>query len=326
MSQTAVAETGDFNDAAMESRVLAQLGLGEVPQKKEAPVKQEPVKQEPVQQEQQEPVDQSDPVDAQAETQPEDNLIEVDFRGAKYKLPQELKELHEGYLRQEDYTRKTQEVAERQRVIELVEQQAQAQRALQSVTQPYVEALMGINNQLSQYSKVDWATYSDQDPTAANKHWIAYQSLKDRKASLEQEMNGAATQHLQKLKDVAEGLRKENSKILSEKVKGWNSDVEAKVRDHVAKNYGFSKTELDQVFDARLMRLMNSARQWDELQASKPAITKQAAPASKTLKPGAAASQNQAQIKAAELKRGIRSAKTDESKARAIEAYLMNKM
>ena len=312
MSDAAVQE-----DVGMEERVLAQLGL------QDAPPEKKPFAPPP---EQEAAPDAADTTDAEPETQEAtDNLIEIDFKGGKYKLPSELKDLHEGYLRQEDYTRKTQDVAERQKVIDLIEQQATAQRALQSVTHPFVEKLMALNNNLAQYQQVDWGTYSDQDPQAANKHWMTYQSLKERKATLEQEMQGAAAQHLQKLKESAENLRNENSKILSEKVKGWNSERDQKVRDFAAEKYGFSKQELSQVFDARLLRMMNDANEWHQLQASKPSIQKQAAQAQKTLKPSATQNTPKASLVQANLRREVKSAKTDATKARAIEKLLMNR-
>ena len=234
--------------------------------------------------------------------------------------------MHEGYLRQEDYTRKTQEVAERQKVIDLMEQQASAQQALHQVTSPYLESLMVLNNQIAQYSQVDWNQLSAQDGTEANRHWIAYQSLKDKKQNLEKEMQGATAQHLHRLRASADNLRKENAKILETKVKGWSSERDQKVRDFAANTYGFSQQELGQVFDARLLRMMNDANEWHSLQASKPQIQKQAAQAPKTLKPGSSNNQTPGRAVEAGIKRDIRSAKTDAGKARGIERLLMNRL
>jgi len=295
-----------------EEAILERISRQLEPAPKAAP--QPPVKEAPAQEA---------PIEASEPAAEPDNLIEVDFKGGKYKLPSELKELHEGYLRQEDYTRKTQEVAERQKVLDLHEQQASAQRALQQAVQPFLERLVTLNNQLSQFANVDWAAYSDQDPQAANKHWMQYQSLKERKGTLEHEMQGASTQHLNKLREAADNLRKENSKILSEKVKGWNPERETSVRDFAKKTYGFSDQELVNVFDARLMRLMNDAKDLHDLRAAKP--VRQAAPAQATLKPGASEPQSTAKAKQAELRKAVRTAKTDESKGRAIQALLENR-
>ena len=315
-------------DVAMEEQVLVQLGLSEPakpvakPAEKPAPAPAEPAA--PV-------TEGAEAVEAEPAAAPiaepvAENTIEIEFEGNHFKVPVELKKLHDGYLRQEDYTRKTQETAEMRRVVELRDQQQQAQQALQQAAQPYLEQLMLLNNQISQYAKVDWNQLSAQDGMEANRHWIAYQSLKDKKQGLEHEMQGVATQHLNKLRDTAERLKGENSKILSEKVKGWNTERDQKVRDFAVNNYGFSKTEVEQVLDARILRMMNDAHEWQALQAAKPAAIKQAAAATKTLKPNATQSQDAGKAKITELRKQVKLAKTDQGKAKAIEQLLAQRM
>lgn len=310
-------------NVSMEDRLLASIGLNDVdlqtkakPTVKAAPAAPTAPVDAPVVEDAAET-----PTEAQTEASAPES-IEIEFEGSTYKVPPELKKLQEGYLRQEDYTRKTQEAAEMRKVADLTLQQAQAQQALQQVTQPYLESLIATNNQIKAFQNVDWNAYTDQDPVAANKHWIAYQALKDRKANLEHEMQGAAAQHMQKVRDAAENLKKENSKILTEKVKGWNTERDQKVREFAGKNYGFSPQELGQVFDARVLRLMNDAYEWQTLQAAKPAIQKQVAQAQKTLKPTATQSQTQGQVRNNELKRQIRSAKSESQAAKGIEKLL----
>jgi hypothetical protein len=52
----------------------------------------------------------------------DDDSEEVDYEGEKYKLPKKLKD---ALLRQQDYTQKTQQVAEQRRAIEAQAQQVQ---------------------------------------------------------------------------------------------------------------------------------------------------------------------------------------------------------
>lgn len=307
---SAVEQVESAESPEMEDRVLRALGVQEPkkpePQKPEAPAEQ--------------PATQEATEGATEAAEPTDNLIEIDFKGGKYKLPPELKDLHEGYLRQEDYTRKTQEVAERQRVIDLMEQQARHRQELQQATAPYLEQIMSLNSQISQYAKVDWGALSDQDPQHANKHWMAYQTLKERKQTLEREMQGAAAQHLSRFSESVEKLKGENSKILSEKVKGWGAERDQKVRNFASEHYGFSKNEVSQVFDARILRLMNDAYELQALRDAKP--VKQPLPAQRTLKPNATEAKPREAVVRAELKKDIRNAKTDASKARGIQRLL----
>ena len=300
---------------SLEDRIAAKFGLSE-------PAKPEP--QKPEASVQDVPADGQEPTPA-TETPSEPPLVEIEFRGGKYQLPPELKELHDGYLRQEDYTRKTQEAAEMRKTAELTLQQAQHQQALQAAVQPFVEALIGTNNQLAQYQRVDWNQLADQDPTAANKHWIAYQSLKDRKQQIEGQMHSAAQQHKAKLDEATRRLREENSKILESKVKGWNKERDQKVREFATKNYGFSETEVSQLFDARVLRLLSDAHDWHALQASKPQLNKVVS-ASPTLKPSATSQQSARSAAVSDIKKDIRKAKTDSEKARHVERLFATKL
>jgi len=308
-------------DSGMEERILRSMGLSDAPKADAKPAAKAPAPATPAPAQPAEAAPEGEPAAeaAEGEVAPE-NVIEIEFRGNRYQVPTELKELHEGYLRQEDYTRKTQETAEMRKVVELQQQQAQAVQALQQVVQPYNERLLTINSHLTEYKKVDWGAYADSDPAACNKHWMTFQSLKDQKASLEQEMQGAAAQHLHKLKDSAERLKSENSKILETKVKGWSAERDQKVRDFAAKAYGFSQQELGQVFDARLLRMMNDAFEMQSLRDAKP--VKQAPPASKTLKPNATQGESKAKTEVALIRRDIRTSKTESGKAAGIQKYL----
>lgn len=315
-----MSEVADVVSSDLESRIAAKFGM-----EPDKPKPQEPrpeAKPEPQQEAQPETTDTATPPEAPAETP---SIVEIEFRGGKYQLPPELKELHDGYLRQEDYTRKTQEAAEMRKTAELTLQQAQSQQALHQAVQPYVEHLIGINNQLRSYQSVDWNQLSEQDPQAANKHWIAYQSLKDRKQQIEGQMHSAAQQHVAKLNEATQRLRAENSKILESKVKGWNKERDQKVREFASKSYGFSDDELKQVFDARVLRMMNDAYEWQNLQSSKPQLQKVVS-ASPTLKPTASSQQSAAKAAVTEIKRDIKKAKTDSEKARHIERLFATKI
>ena len=257
-----------------------------------------------------------------AKTEPE--YYEFEFKGAKYQVPPELKELHEEHLMQKDYTKKSQETAELRRSAELMMQQANTQMALRQALEPHLEELIVVNKQLKLYQQVDWNQLTNSDAQEAQKHFMAYQQLKDRKSGIEGDMNKAAQEHVQKLNETRQKLKTEGDKILSQKVKGWNPEKSKALSDFATKTYGFSDNEVSQWTDPRVMQLVNDANEWHAFQAAKPKAEVKVP--SKTLRPNASDGRDGKSTRIAEIKRDIRAAKTDTDKAKNIQRLLEQKL
>jgi hypothetical protein len=284
-------------------------------------VKHEPTQEGKVE-ETPEPVAETAEAAEPAKTEPEH--YEFEFNGAKYQVPPELKELHEGYQRQQDYTKKTQETAEMRRSAELMMQQANTQMALRQALEPHLEELIVVNKQLKLYQQVDWNQLTNSDAQEAQKHFMAYQQLKDRKAGIEGDMHKAANDHVQKLNETRQKLKTEGDKILTQKVKGWNPEKSKALSDFATKTYGFSDNEVSQWTDPRVMQLVNDANEWHAFQAAKPKAEVKVP--SKTLRPNASDGRDGKSTRIAEIKRDIRSAKTDTDKAKNIQRLLEQKL
>src|SRR5712671_4095938 len=81
------------------------------------------------------------------------DTVEVEYDGKTYQLPPELKD---ALLRQADYTRKTQEVAQNRKALE-AEKAAHDGRS-QGMRAHILDAarVMALNDQLTQFDRVDW--------------------------------------------------------------------------------------------------------------------------------------------------------------------------
>ena len=82
-----------------------------------------------------------------------------------------LNELLNGYSRQSDYTKKTQQLSqERQQMGQLQQQWQQEMIAAQTERQQYIDALGQVVNQsmtgLEEYANIDWETLKEDDPIA----------------------------------------------------------------------------------------------------------------------------------------------------------------
>lgn len=110
-----------------------------------------------------------------------EELEEIEYEGKRHKVAKELKD---AFLRQQDYTRKTQEVADQRKAFEA--QQAEFERSQQTSREfiREVAQVQSIDEQLAQAQNIDWDTWDRQDPIAAQSAWRKVQMLKEQRQSL----------------------------------------------------------------------------------------------------------------------------------------------
>ena len=212
-----------------------------------------------------EPRDLNAPPQPDAEVAEPDDHEEIEYEGAKYRVPKPLKD---GFLMQRDYTRKTQEVAATRKSLE--ERQATLEQQAKAATEHRQELgqLAMADAQLSQYGNVDWQTYFDQDPIEAQKAWVHYDQLKDFKSNLEGRL---AT----KDKERATAAQQETVKRLQETaayaqqhIKGWTPELDAQIEQYATETFGFTRQELLQLVNPKTYRALHQA--WLYAQTSKP--------------------------------------------------------
>lgn len=196
-----------------------------------------------------------------------DDSEEVDYEGEKYKLPKKLKD---ALLRQQDYTQKTQAVAEQRKAIEAqAEQVKQRAEMSQRYVAEYAEVL-SIDKELAKYANLNWDQLTDADPVQAMKL--------DRQArELQQRRNEVVSSVTQKQQAYVHETQRETEKRLSEgravlerEIKGWTPDT-AKALSSFGKEQGFTEQELAQVNDPRTVKLLHKAWQYDQLMKAKTA-------------------------------------------------------
>lgn len=201
---------------------------------------------------------------------------EVEIDGEVYQVPAKLKD---GFLRQADYTRKTQEVAEMRRM--LGQQQAMLQQAVQTQTAVASErvTLQLIDQQLAQLQQVNWQALRADDPDQAQALTVRMQQLALAKQNLERSL----AQKTQQMTLAQRHIAAIQQQLLEREVPGWKDQkVRAKLQQEMmeaAKAFGFHDQEVlsAQITDARLIKAlyyaalgMKAARESTSGQKAKP--------------------------------------------------------
>lgn len=186
--------------------------------------------------------------DTQAETegaedgQPEDDAEDVDYEGAKYRVPKVLKD---ALLRQADYTRKTQELADQRRHVEQHVQSLSQQAELQQATLEHRVNLRAVEQQLQQFQNTDWSAYSANygaDATASA--MASWQQYRDAKAELEGAIEKTETDFQQLSERSRANAIAQADQVLSREIEGWSPQFVRDLAGYAVENFGITPQEL----------------------------------------------------------------------------------
>jgi hypothetical protein len=214
-----------------------------------------------------------------------EELEDVEINGAAYKVPTTIKSQ---LMNQQDYTRKSQEVADMRRQVQAQAQSIQLQQKFQTETADDFKKLNALQARLDAFKALDWSNMDSH----------TYGLTKDARDTTKEEI--AETQTL--LKQKAEQFQQAHKRVRAEQaqaayefigkhVKGFtpDSDVEKGVARFVA-NYGVSTENFADlaVHVPGIAVLAAKAKAYDELQTSKSAAVTKVKAAPPVVKPGAA--------------------------------------
>ena len=205
-----------------------------------------------------------------------------------------LEELIQGYQRNADYTRKTQELAqERNQSSEFVER---SKKDVEAKLQKLDQLNNAAQAQLQQeYAEVDFEKLYDEDPVEAARLEHKMRKKHSQLAQVQQQTQELQSQEFNKYLG-------EQQQLLSRKIPELLDDQKGprfkqQMRDYLG-NIGFNDSEINSVYDHRYVMLVKDAMSYRNLQKAKPGIKKKVANAPKVVKGGVAKSKGQADAEA----------------------------
>jgi hypothetical protein len=251
----------------------------------------------------------------------DDEAEEVEYEGKAYKLPKELKG---ALLRNQDYTRKTQEVAELRKAAEEKATFLEEVEQLRGKTFERAVKLSAIDAQLEQFNQINW----DQLATADQSEYLRLDRMQQRLQRQRDEVHGeiqqAITQERQKTAEARQQMLSKGAAELARDIKGWGPQLSAAIVDN-GKAYGFNESELTQITDPRYVKALHDAYQWRKLQASKPEVQKKAASAKPMTVSSRSAPQAQREGISQQARQQLRKSGRAEDAERFFESILTRK-
>jgi hypothetical protein len=206
----------------------------------------------------------------------EEEFEEVDINGKSYRIPKDLKS---NIMMQQDYTRKTQEVAEQRKALESEQGRIRNIEASQRQHFKTYAEITSIDAQLAEYKEVDWNAAYNENPQLAQQHQFRHGQLEKERSEKENTLREQESQALNEQHSrIAQQLEQSQRRLASE-IKGWSGDTAKNVASK-ASELGFTKDFLHAlnsgVFpDAvPMIKALHKAAEYDKMVSSAKKIQK----------------------------------------------------
>lgn len=253
----------------------------------------------------------------QTETRGSDaEFAELEWDGVKFKVPAKAKD---AFMKNEDYTRKTQELAEQRKSVDHVHELAK-QRQLDAAFNDSIATeqreIAVIDAYLAQAKTLNWENMSTDQILRAR---MELDNVKDRRAQLQEAISGKRSKFMEEVQNRLKEMRGKSRELASKSIQGFSEDAEKSMRAYAAEA-GLTESEIDNVLlDPRSYRIIWEASQFRKVQAGAAQVNTNP----KLLKPGAASERMPEDVKdRLNFRKALKSAKTSSEKAVHIENRL----
>ena len=205
------------------------------------------------------------------EEEEDDDVYEVKSDGQTHRVT--LQDLKDSFSKGQNYTRKSQALADESR--ELADAKAEASKQTEQAIQA-LEFAQQQQPQTPEQTDEYWANLRESDPM---EYLVQRDTLRDS-----QTKNAARDHALEQLHEQQAAERDENlqrhieseSKKLLNVIPEWSdrklANAEKKLITKFGLNSGYSQQELDRTFDSRAVSIMRKGALWDQMQEKKHGI------------------------------------------------------
>jgi len=321
--------------SAVDTLLAAEAPAEETPEPQEDSTETAEVEvvAEPEAEETEEILEADEPEDDAEEAEEDDEVVEAveeepqtyRVRVGEDEVDLTMDELQSGYMRQSDYTRKTQQVAEGRKKAEAELAALEAQR------QSYAEQLAAVEAawQQSEPSPEYWDALKAEDPIEFVTQKEAHRDRQEAMAMVKTEQARVQQEQLAVLETQAQERLKQEGQKLLDVIPEWRDPEIAQkektaVFTHAQRTLGFTADELRAATDHRAINAFRKAYLYDALMEQKPAAAKKAKKAPKMARSGQPTTKREASAKKKRQQlQGIGKQKGGKALDAAVE-YLLN--
>ena len=255
--------------------------------------------------------------DTQDEAKPEIFTVKVDGKEVEVTLD----ELQKGYSRTQDYTRKTQQVAEARKAAEAELQAIRAER------EQYAQLLGALSEQVKTAAdpKIDWDRLYNEDPIEYVRQREVMRENREKAAAIQAEQQRLAEISQKEQMEQFQAVKAKESDALLEALPTWKDPAKAKAEKAMLVEFGqkmgFTPQELGNIYDHRVVLALRKAALYDQMQAKRQGIKPVVNNGPKPAKPGAAGRVSQMSDSARATQRLAKTGRVQDA-ASAIELLL----
>lgn len=196
---------------------------------------------------------------------------EVEYEGEKYKVPAKLKD---ALLRQSDYTRKTQEVAEIRRQTEAEKQMIAQEREFIQHNLKDVATVTALDQQIAQYQGVNWDQLTESDPVQAMKLERQLRNLQSQREQAAAAVTQRQAHFVQMQQQEAARQLQEGQRVLQREIPGWNESLARELVEYGLKR-GYAPEVLQNIRNPQFVIDLHNSYQFTKLRekaAQKPKV------------------------------------------------------
>lgn len=156
---------------------------------------------------------------------PEIEYVTLDVDGKQYQVPKELEGM---FLKNKDYTQKTQATAAKAKELDERETQLKQQAEVSEAELDARAELSTVTKQLAEFAKLtqaDWDAHHNNDPMGTDKAWRHFHFLKDQKAELEGKISTAQTERTEKAQQELAKRVQDTVAFAKESIPGWKPEL-----------------------------------------------------------------------------------------------------
>jgi hypothetical protein len=222
--------------------------------------------------------------DSEEEEQPQVFTVKVDGKEVEVTLD----ELQKGYSRTQDYTRKTQQIAEVRKQTEAELQEVRAER------EQYAQLLGALQAQVQQAAQpqVDWDRLYQEDPIEWVRQREVMRENQEKAAAIQSEQQRLAQLSQQEQAQQRQALLAQEQEALVAAIPEWKDAKKAQAEKAMLVQFGqkigFTPDDLKNVVDHRAVVMLRKAALYDQMMSKRGQIKPVTNNGPRPAKPGAA--------------------------------------